>query len=102
MSMLHIVNKSPFERSSLETCLRLAKPGTTVLLLEDGVYAALASTAKSSLVEDRKNEIKFFVLGSDLEARGLSGRLLIDNIETVDYGGFVDLVVEHDAVHSWL
>ena len=102
MSMLNIVNKSPFERSSLETCLRLAKPGAAVLLLEDGVYAALASTARSGLVEDRKNEIKFFVLGSDLEARGLGGRLLIDNIETVDYGGFVDLVVEHDAVHSWL
>ncbi len=102
MSMLHIVNKSPFERSSLETCLRLAMPGATVLLMEDGVYAALAGTTRSRLVEDRKNQIKFFVLGSDLDARGLGERSLIDTIGKVNYGGFVDLVVEHDAVHSWL
>jgi len=27
---------------------------------------------------------------------------MIDGVETVDYGGFVDLVCEHDSVHSWL
>ena len=32
--MLHIVNKSPLERSSLETCLRTARSGT-LLLIED-------------------------------------------------------------------
>jgi len=41
MSTLHTVNKSPFDRSSLETCLRLAGKGNAVLLLEDGVYGAM-------------------------------------------------------------
>jgi tRNA 2-thiouridine synthesizing protein B len=102
MSMLHTINKSPFERGSLETCLRLAKPGAAVLLIEDGVYAALADTAKSSLVEGHKDDLKFYVLGVDLDARGLSEQPMIEGVETVDYGGFVDLVTAHDAVHSWL
>ena len=38
--MLHIVNKSPYERNSLESCLRLASKGSAVLLIEDGVYGA--------------------------------------------------------------
>jgi tRNA 2-thiouridine synthesizing protein B len=102
MSMLHTVNKSPFERGALESCLRLAKSGAAVLLIEDGVYAALADTAKSELIEGRKADLKFYVLDTDLDARGLSEKPTIDGVETVDYGGFVDLVAEHDAVQSWL
>ena len=41
MTMLHTVNKSPFERNTLETCLSLAKKGSSILLFEDGVYAAV-------------------------------------------------------------
>ena len=57
MSVLHIVNKSPYDRNSLDTCLRLAAPGSAILLIEDGVYAArrfvsrrqaAAGTGKSS------------------------------------------------------
>jgi tRNA 2-thiouridine synthesizing protein B len=102
MNKLHTVNKSPFDRSALATCLRLAKSGSSVLLIEDGVYAALAGTAKSGMIEDRKGDLKFYVLGADLDARGLSEKPMIDGVETVDYGGFVDLVCEHDSVHSWL
>ena len=39
MSMLHTVNKSPFESNSLEICLKHAKDGHDILLIEDGVYA---------------------------------------------------------------
>ena len=30
--MLHIVNKSPLERPSLDACLRIAEPGAILLL----------------------------------------------------------------------
>jgi len=102
MSMLYTVNKSPFERPTLETCLRLAKPGSAVLLIEDGVYAALAGTAKSALVEANQGDVTFYVLDSDIDARGLAEKPLIDGVESVDYGGFVDLVEKHDSVHAWL
>lgn len=100
--MLHTVNKSPFERNSLESCLRIAKAGAGILLIEDGVYAALTGTAVSDKVAKRVGECKFYVLGSDITARGLEGKPLIDGIEIVDYGGFVDLVEQHNVVQSWL
>ena len=42
--MLHTVNKSPFERNTLEACLKRAVPGAAILLIEDAVYAAVAGT----------------------------------------------------------
>ena len=100
--MLHTVNKSPFERNALYSCLRLAKKGSAILLIEDGVYAALADTAMSEKISARKDDFKFYVLGPDIEVRGLSERPLIDGINVVDYDGFVDLAADHSAVQSWL
>ena len=51
---------------------------------------------------DASNRLHFYVLGPDLEARGLSENDVLDCIEVVDYDGFVDLVVEHDATHACL
>jgi tRNA 2-thiouridine synthesizing protein B len=102
MAMLHTVNKSPFEKNALWSCLRLAKDGSGVLLIEDGVYGALSGTAESSQIEARLGDIKFYALGPDLSARGYDADRLIDGIEVVDYAGFVDLVTEFDAVQSWL
>lgn len=100
--MLHTINKSPFEKNSLDSCLRLAKAGSAVLLIEDAVYAALNGTAVTQRITERMDELSFYVLGPDFAARGLSGTSLIDGIEVVDYGGFVDLVAEHDAAQAWL
>ena len=100
--MLHLVNKSPFEKTTLQSCLRLAKKDSAVLLIEDGVYAALKGTAVSDEIASRVKEIAFYALGPDIAARGLSESPLIDGVQVVDYGGFVDLVAEHDATQSWL
>lgn len=102
MAMLHTVNKSPFERNALQACLRHAKPGASVLLIEDGVYAALKNTTVTEQVTRVMNDVKVYVLGPDLAARGMSEQPLIDGIEVVDYSGFVDLTTEHDNVQSWL
>ena len=102
MAMLHIVNKSPFERNALDTCIRLANEGAAVLFIEDGVIGALKDTANSAKVSDAMSSLKFYVLGPDLVARGMSEDRLIDGVSVVDYGGFVDLVTGHDRVQSWL
>ena len=99
--MLHTVNKSPFDHTTLETCLKFAKQGSAVLLIEDGVYAALKETAVSKQVQDALKSVSIYALKPDLEARGMQNRAL-DGIQLVDYGGFVDLVVEHNSVQSWL
>ena len=99
--MLHTVNKSPFEHSALEACLRYARPGASVLLIEDGVYAAARDTAVAKAVQEALQRVQVFALKSDVEARGMQNRVM-DGVRLVDYGGFVDLVVEHHAVQSWL
>lgn len=102
MALLHTVNKSPFEKNSLETCLRIAVEGSSVLLMEDGVYAAMNGTSLNGTLSDAGNRLQFYVLGPDLRARGLSEEDVMEGIEVVDYDGFVDLVIEHDATHACL
>ena len=99
--MLHVVNKSPFERNALESCLRFGKQGSAVLLIEDGVYAATRGNAAESRITAALGQMKIYALRPDLEARGMQDAV-IAGIQLVDYGGFVDLVTEHSAVQSWL
>ena len=96
--MLHTVNKSPFERSSLDSCLRLAKKGSAILLFEDGVYGAMKNSKGAALLDG----LKVSVLGPDLAARGIPEDRLVDGVTVVDYAGFVDLVEANDKVQSWL
>ena len=100
--MLHTVNKSPFEKSSLESCLRYAKAGSAILPIEDGVYAALQDTAVEEMIQSAAGSLSLYCLGPDLKARGFSPDKVIDGIRIVDYGGFVDLTVEYDKVQAWL
>lgn len=98
MSMLHIVNKSPYERNSLSTAAGLMKDGDTLLLIEDGVYAAVKGGAAAAKLEGKTVS----VLGADLAARGIGVDKLVDGVSVVDYGGFVDLVESTDKSQSWL
>jgi len=98
--MLHIVNKSPLERPSLDACLRVAEPGT-ILLIEDAVYAAARGTAGAARLAAAKDRFKVYVLLPDAEARAIADRM-IDGVVTVGYDGFVDLVANHRNCQSWL
>lgn len=102
MAMLHTVNKSPTEKNSLDSCIRLAKAGSSVLLIEDGVYGAMKGGSKSDMVSNAMQNLSFYVLGPDIKARGVAEDKVIDGIKIVDYAGFVDLVTQHDATQSWL
>ncbi len=101
MSLLHTINKSPFESNTFDTCLGYALDGSTVLLIEDGVYAATTDTSAAEKIKNASSGVTFAVLGPDLQARGLEGKLA-DGIKVVDYEGFVNLVAENDSVQSWL
>ncbi len=98
MSMLHVVNKSPYERVNLETATGYMADGDELLLIEDGVFAAIRSGKASALLKGRKVS----VLGPDLDARGISRDKLVEGVSIVDYAGFVDLVEANDRVQSWL
>lgn len=102
--MLHTVNKSPFEKNSLDSCLRFAvRQGHSLLLFEDGIYAALKGTDFEPKITEALKTIKIYVLTPDVEARGMrTDENVIAGIQPVDYGGFVDLVVENKATQAWL
>ena len=100
--MLHTINKSPFEKNTLETCLRLADDGVSVLYIEDGVYSVVKNTKFEQLISDKIPNIKMYVLEPDLKARGLDKSSLINNIEVIDYQGFVKLAVENEKIQNWL
>jgi tRNA 2-thiouridine synthesizing protein B len=99
--MLHIVNKSPFQTSTLETCLRMAQADHALLLIEDGVYAATVGSATEARIRASCATLKVYALQPDMDARGVTGRL-IEGVTLVDYGGFVDLAAQYSTSHSWL
>ncbi|MBT6066455.1 sulfurtransferase complex subunit TusB [Arenicellales bacterium nBUS_48] len=100
--MLHTVNKSPYDSSSLRTCLSLAKSGSDLLLIEDGVYGALSGSVHSDSIAEALNSLKVYALGPDLKARGISEDRLVSGIQVVGYDGFVELATGNDKVQSWL
>lgn len=101
MSLLHTVNKSPFDKNSLQTCLSLAKDGSAILLIEDGVYAVAKGNKFATAIKDAMKNHKVYALEADVAMRGLKDNV-IDGVEIVDYAGFVDLAAEHSQVQSWL
>ena len=98
MSLLHIVNKSPYEKNSLATAVGYVRDGDTLLLIEDGIYAAMQGGSAAAKLDG----LDVAVMGSDLAARGLAEDKLIDGVSVVDYAGFVDLVEAKDSTQSWL
>jgi len=101
MSILHTVNKSPFERNALSACLRVAKEDGAILLIEDGVYAALKGTEHTKAVQDALKKVHVYALWPDVEARGMQDRV-IEGIKQIDYAGFVELAAQHNSIQSWL
>jgi tRNA 2-thiouridine synthesizing protein B len=102
MADLHTVNKSPFEKNSLETAIKFSLAGASILLLEDGVYGAMKGTVAEDMVKGAMGDKKVYALKSDLMARAIKDDRLIEGIEVVDYAGFVDLVEANDKVQAWL
>ena len=98
MGMLHLVNKTPYDAGNLSTAATIMKGDDELLLIEDGVYAAMKNGKGAALLDG----LKVSVLGPDLAARGISEDKLVDGVSVVDYAGFVDLVEANDKVQSWL
>lgn len=97
--ILHTVNQSFYTHTCLYECLELCAKQASVLLIENGVYAATSQLKASLLINDHPH-INFYALKADLVARGLI-KHLNPTITLVDDHGFVDLCVSHDTVQSW-
>lgn len=99
--MLHIINKSAFHHSPVDSCLDRVNTSDQLLFIEDGVYNGLISSPIALKLEELlKSGVRCYVLSIDVEARALGQRLL-SGVELVGDDGFVDLVVQEPQVLSW-
>ncbi len=96
--MLHTVNKSPFERNTLQSCLRLAKPGSAILLIEDAVYAANSQHPVFNCLIN--SELSISALLPDIQARGLV-TCIDSQIILVNFDGWVALTEKDDKSITW-
>ena len=96
MSTLHIVSTSPFTDQALHRCLTLVDAGDSVLLIEDGVYAAHAASPN---VLKPADGIAWYALDSDLMARGITQ--LQPDVRVADYHDFLELVCLCKNYVSW-
>jgi tRNA 2-thiouridine synthesizing protein B len=95
--ILHTVNKSPFQQTTLAQCLYRCGEHDAIILLEDGVYGALQSNPQA----DQLSAVKCFVIEADLQARGLLAKPLIEQVQLIDFDRFVTLSCHYSLVLSW-
>ena len=97
--VLHTINKPPQSSRLFQDCIETVYGEHAVLLIEDGVYAALSNT-ESGMQISQHSKITFYALENDIVARGIEDRI-VDTIQLLDYQGFVRLVTECSSVQSW-
>ena len=98
---LHTVNRSPFEHGALAGCLARVRPGSAVLLIEDGVLGALVESRFAPRLAALSDDVEFFALGPDLDARGIEAARLAPFVQVVDYAGFVSLACRFGRTVAW-
>jgi len=95
--MLHTLLHSPAQ-SDLDTLMLMVSAGDDLLLLQDGVLAAIAGSR--ALAQLSATEATLWVLNEDIQARGLTEQIST-NVQRVDYTGFVTLTVRHQQQMAW-
>ncbi|ALV90779.1 MULTISPECIES: sulfurtransferase complex subunit TusB [Pantoea] len=95
--MLYTLLQSPWQ-CDLDSLLLLLQEGDDVLLLQDGVTAALEGS--QMFLKLSSSPATLWVLEEDVLARGLVGQIST-NIQPLDYTGFVALTIKHQQQVAW-
>jgi tRNA 2-thiouridine synthesizing protein B len=95
--ILNTYNKNDITSTSLAACLATIGASDALLLLEDGVYAALPS---AGLLTRMPEGVRLYVLQEDLAARGISDRICPD-FNRIDYREFVALTLQYSKLVNW-
>ena len=95
--MLHTLSVSPWH-ADIAAMLRLMEHGDDLVLLSDGVTAAIAGGRFLEILQSAP--ITLYVLQDDVDARGLTGQIA-DSVGRVSYTDFVRLTVKHAGQLAW-
>lgn len=99
MSILHILNESPFITNQLEKALLFINKQDAMLLTGDAVYALQVSTKPYQQLKQIEG-IKLFALEEDVIARSL--QISSTDVTLINYPTFVVLCTQYSKVTSWL
>jgi sulfur relay protein TusB/DsrH len=115
-SLLVLVTKAPYGLEDAFAGLRLALAigvngmSTTVVLMEDGVYNAVASQKPEAVgmpsnVDATKElydfDVSVHVVKEDLEERALSELELVDGLEVIERAALIGMIGSHDLVTTF-
>ncbi len=115
-SILVLITKPPYGLEEAFAGLRLALAmavngmKTTVLMMEDGVFNAVASQKPDTVkmpsnidaVKDLYDfETSVYVVGEDLESRGIPEPRLFEGLKVIESSKTKDLIAEHDVVTTF-
>jgi tRNA 2-thiouridine synthesizing protein B len=95
---LHIINKT--DTTLWQTCLQSLQAGDALLLIEDGVYLAMANNAALQVLNKHQISLTCYVLAEDLALRGISARIT-PVFSSIPYQAFVELCLQHNRVVNW-
>ncbi|MBF4663982.1 sulfurtransferase complex subunit TusB [Cronobacter malonaticus] len=95
--MLYTLSHSPWQ-VDIHALLRLVRPGDDILLMQDGVVAAVKDNGHLATL--LASPARVVALQSDVEARGLVAQIS-SSIDTISYTEFVKLTVKHASQMAW-
>ncbi|ELY5853318.1 sulfurtransferase complex subunit TusB [Cronobacter malonaticus] len=95
--MLYTLSHSPWQ-VDIHALLRLVRPGDDILLMQDGVVAAVKDNGHLATL--LASPARVVALQSDVEARGLAAQIS-SSIDTISYTEFVKLTVKHASQMAW-
>jgi len=92
--MLHIISSPNLETAVLQRM----DAGDSVLFIANAVFNL---TKKNPALDQLIKNCKVYALQEDILVRGLNKDHLLQELETIDYSGFVRLVETNEWNHSW-
>ncbi|MEH2921788.1 sulfurtransferase complex subunit TusB [Samsonia erythrinae] len=95
--MLHTLSSSPYH-ADLDALLRSLGDGDALVLLQDGVIAALAGGDIINRLIDAA--LPLYALRPDTDARGGTEQIST-SVSLIDYNEFVQLTVVHAQQLAW-
>jgi tRNA 2-thiouridine synthesizing protein B len=94
---LHTLNKQA--KGVVQLCISALSAADSLLLFEDGVYAAL-DAENAQYFAKLPADIKLYVLTEDLEARGMTDKIPT-TFAKITYRDFVSLSLSCSKVVNW-
>lgn len=95
--MLHLLMHSPWQ-CDIATMMQLLKKGDDLLLLQDGVIAAIRNNPV--LEKLLATSAVLYVLNEDVLARGITADISTE-VNMIDYHEFVKLTEKHHHQITW-